>query len=78
MAKSNNKIDRRLTEKQQAILDFIKYYYEKWEVAPTQREMQVAFKFKSSNSVPKYLKILKKKKYLKVRYHALRGIDLIE
>ena len=50
-----------LTERQQAIYDFIKEYIRERSIAPSYEEIRRAFRFRSYNSVQKHLKRLEEK-----------------
>ena len=54
----------KLTDKQQAVLDYIKEYSMEYGIMPTIREIAAKFNITIS-PVQKYLKILEKKCYLK-------------
>lgn len=56
-----------LTEKQKAILDFIKDTQLKSGAPPTLREIMKEFKFKSIGTVQDYLRILEEKGYIRKR-----------
>lgn len=54
-----------LTEKQQAVYDYIKRFIGERGMAPSYEEIRKAFRFQSYNSVQKYLKRLEEKGYIK-------------
>lgn len=55
---------KKLTERQKAILDYIKRYFKRHNYWPSIREIQECFKFKSTNSVMGHLKALENKGYI--------------
>ncbi|MCY4170792.1 MAG: repressor LexA [Bacteroidetes bacterium] len=57
-------MQKRLTEKQQAVLDFIMKYVSEKSVWPTYDDFREEFGFKSSNSITQNLKALAKKGHL--------------
>ena len=54
-----------LTDKQQAVYDYIKRFIGEHGMAPPYEEIRKAFRFQSYNSVQKYLKRLEEKGYIK-------------
>jgi repressor LexA len=54
-----------LTDKQQAVYDYIKRFIGERGMAPSYEEIRKAFRFQSYNSVQKYLKRLEEKGYIK-------------
>jgi repressor LexA len=54
-----------LTEKQQAVYDYIKRFIGERGMAPSYEEIRKAFRFRSYNSVQKYLKRLEEKGHIK-------------
>jgi repressor LexA len=54
-----------LTDKQQAVYDYIKRFIGDRGMAPSYEEIRKAFRFQSYNSVQKYLKRLEEKGYIK-------------
>lgn len=65
-----------LTKKQARVLSFIKKYIQKQSYPPTVRDIVTHFKFRSLNSVVKYLKILEKKGHLRRQPHSSRALEL--
>ncbi len=63
-----------ITKKQKEVLDFIKGYWDKHQVAPTQKEIKEAFALKSFGSVQRYLKYLKDSGHLENDWNARRGL----
>jgi repressor LexA len=63
-----------LTKKQKDVLDFITQYVRENGYAPTQKEIQVHFGFKSLGSVQDYIKYLKDGGYLNNDSHSVRGL----
>ena len=53
-----------LTERQQAILNFIEGYWQKHSISPSFKEIQDHFNFKSPHAVSKHLQALEKKGYI--------------
>lgn len=66
-----------LTERQTAILDFLKSYISKNGFAPTTREIQTQFKMKSQTSAIMYLNILHDKNYIFRQPNASRAIRIL-
>jgi repressor LexA len=66
-----------LTEKQEAVLDFIEEYQMTFGKSPTLKEMRENFNVKSDNSILKHLNALKEKGYLK-KDDTPRGIKLLD
>ena len=67
-----------ITKKQKEVLDFIKSYWDKHQVAPTQKEIKEAFGLKSFGSVQRYLKYLKDSGHLENDWNARRGLKPVE
>ena len=65
-----------LTEKQQAVLDFIEEYQLNFGKSPTLKEMREHFQVASDNSILKHLKALEIKGYL-MKDDTPRGIKLL-
>lgn len=65
-----------LTEKQEAVLNFIEEYQLQFGKSPTIREMREHFGVKSDNSILKHLKALEEKGYLQ-KDDTPRGIGLL-
>ena len=65
-----------LTEKQQAVLDFIEEYQLNFGKSPTIREMREHFQVSSDNSILKHLKALTEKGYIE-KDDTPRGIKLL-
>lgn len=65
-----------LTEKQEAVLEFIENYQMEHGSSPTLREMREFFGVSSDNSILKHLKALKEKGYIK-KDDTPRGIKLL-
>lgn len=66
-----------LTEKQRKVLAFIKDFIIGETYPPTVREILAHFRFKSVNTVAKYLKQLERKGYISRTPHSSRAIELI-
>ena len=56
----------KLTEKQQAFLEYVSRYIEQWDQAPSFEEICGHFGFNSYNTVTTYLKILERKGYIRL------------
>ncbi len=67
----------KLTDKQQAVLEFIEKYQMANGKSPTLREMRERFKVSSDNSILKHLKGLETKGYIK-KDDTARGIALLD
>ena len=67
----------KLTEKQQAVLDFIEEFYLENGTMPTIREIAAKFNITIA-PVQKYLKILEKKGYLNKKESRARGIEMAD
>lgn len=65
-----------ITEKQEAVLNFIEEYQLQFGKSPTIREMKERFGVKSDNSILKHLKALQEKGYLE-KDDTPRGIKLL-
>lgn len=65
-----------ITEKQEALLDFIEEYQLQFGKSPTIREMREHFQVKSDNSILKRLKALEEKGYIE-KDDTPRGIKLL-
>ncbi len=65
-----------LTEKQEAVLDFIRTYQFEYGKSPTIREMKENFGVSSDNSILKHLKALEEKGFIK-KDDTPRGIGLL-
>lgn len=73
------KANRYLTERQKAILDFIREYQTaRGGVAPTHREICERFGYSSYGTVYKHLKLLEQKGYLTRDWNQKRGIELVD
>lgn len=66
-----------ITEKQEAVLQFIEDYQMNFGKSPTLREMREHFQVASDNSILKHLKALREKGYLE-KDETPRGIKLLE
>ena len=66
-----------LTERQEAILEFITSFLEQRKAPPSIREIQKYFCFGSTNAVVGHLTQLERKVYLKRRLGISRGIELV-
>lgn len=66
-----------LTERQEAMLEFISSFLAKRRIPPTIREIQEHFGFESTNAVAGHLAQLEKKSYLKRHRGLSRGIELV-
>jgi repressor LexA len=68
-----------LTEKQQAILDFLRKYMAERGMAPSYEEIRRAFRFRSYNSVQKYLKKLEEKGCIRSPWgNSKRALELVD
>ena len=68
-----------LTERQRAIHDFIKDYIARRGVAPSYEEIRRAFRFRSYNSVQKYLKRLEEKGCIRSPWgNRKRALELVD
>ena len=68
-----------LTERQQAIYDFIKGYIGERGIAPSYEEIRKAFRFRSYNSVQKHLKRLEEKGAVKSPWgNRKRALELVD
>ena len=68
-----------LTEKQQTIYDFIRRYIGERGMAPSYEEIRKALRFRSYNSVQKYLKKLEEKGYIKSPWgNRKRALELVD
>ena len=68
-----------LTEKQQGILDFIRKYIGERGMAPSYEEIRKTLRFRSYNSVQKYLKKLEEKGYIKSPWkNRKRALELVD
>lgn len=68
-----------LTEKQQTIYDFIRRYIGECGMAPSYEEIRKALRFRSYNSVQKYLKKLEEKGYIKSPWgNRKRALELVD
>jgi repressor LexA len=67
-----------LTERQQAVLNFIREHIDGRGVAPTLQEISDTFAFKSTASAQKHIALLAKKGYLRRDKHQKRGLVLME
>lgn len=65
-----------LTERQQAVLDFLRDYLRANGYPPTFREVMAHFGFKSTNAVNDYLRVLERKGHVRVDRTRSRGIQL--
>jgi len=65
-----------ITEKQEAVLNYIEDYQLKFGKSPTIREMREHFQVASDNSILKHLKALTEKGYLKKEIH-LVGLNYL-
>lgn len=68
----------RLGERQQAVLDFIREYQERYECAPTVREIAEKLGLVSTNTVDYHLKALEKKGRIRRRGNLARAIEIID
>jgi len=69
---------KKLTERQKAILDFIRETIKDRGAPPTLREIGAHFKISSTNGVRSFLSALEKKGYIKRHSYQSRGIELAE
>lgn len=75
--KTPMKRSRPLTEKQQAVLDYIKGYMAERGCPPTTYEIAHAFGWKSDNAAQEHLKALQKKGFIKLARGTTRGIRVV-
>ncbi len=66
-----------LTERQEAIFDFISAFLERRRIPPTVREIQEHFGFESTNAVMDHLAQLERKGHLRRHKGISRGIELV-
>jgi len=66
-----------LTKKQARFLKYIKTYMYKHKRAPSHKDLQDRFKFKSDNAPTHFLNVLVKKKYIKMKKDISRSIVII-
>lgn len=69
---------KRLTEKQKAVLSYIRVFRAKSGVSPTVREIGAAFGMRSTNGVSDHLKALQNKGRLQIAGAMPRGVELLE
>lgn len=64
-----------LTERQQAILDYIRLYLSSHGCSPTTREIQTRFRFSSQTAAAQHLRALERKGYIqrRARRYGLTG-----
>ena len=68
-----------LTQKQQAIYDYIRRYITERGMAPSYEEIRKTLRFRSYNSVQKYLKRLEEKGYIKSPWkNRKRALELVD
>ena len=67
-----------LTERQRAILEFIRESVDRRGIAPTHREIRDRFGYSSYGTVNKHLRILEAKGYLIRHDHQKRGVELVD
>jgi repressor LexA len=68
-----------LTERQQAVYDFIRDYIRERGIAPSYEDIRKAFRFRSYNSVQKHLKRLEEKGYVKSPWgNRKRALELVD
>ncbi len=68
----------RLTPKQKQVLDFIRQYWDRHGVAPTQQEIAHRFGFRSLGTVQNYLKRLEAEGVLERRWNGKRSLRVVE
>lgn len=66
-----------LTDRQQAMLDYLRQHLAQHDTAPTINEMVMAFGLASPNGVAKHLHALAQKGYIELAPHKARGIRLL-
>lgn len=66
-----------LTEKQTAILDFIKSHIANHGFPPSQKEIARHMQYKSVNAVSEHLKNMAKKRFINVSRGISRGIKVL-
>ncbi len=67
-----------LTERQRAILDFVRSFQLEWGYAPTHREICQRFGYRSYGTVHKHLRLLREKGFLRRAGHQKRGLQVLE
>ncbi|TSC93701.1 MAG: repressor LexA [Candidatus Berkelbacteria bacterium Licking1014_85] len=65
-----------LTKKQREVYEYIKNYLDRYDYAPSFREIAKAFGFSSVSTVAGYIDALKEKKYLEGENHVARSLQL--
>ena len=68
---------KKLTDKQGAILDYIKDFISEMGYPPTSKDIQLHFKFNSPNAAFEHLKWIEKKKYIKRTPNVARSIVVL-
>lgn len=67
----------KLTDKQKAVLDFIKKYIRKHDFAPTLREMAEALGYPAPPAVSNHLMALERKEYIRRENNKSRAIEVL-
>lgn len=69
---------KKLTEKQRTILDYIKVFISEMGYPPTSKDIQIHFKFNSANAAFEHLKWIEKKGYIKRTPNVARSIVVLQ
>lgn len=67
---------KKLTKRQEQILEFIRLYLGKYGYPPTRREIADGFGFNSANSAEQHLRLIAAKGFLRITNGVSRGIAL--
>ena len=70
-------VEKRLTERQKQILNFISEFIEKHKFPPTRSELSAHFGFRSPNAAEAHLRALEKKSVIGIARGVSRGITLL-
>ena len=68
---------RKLSERQQAILDFISNFLEENDYPPTIRDIQLALNISSTSVVDYNLKVLEERSFIRRNRNISRGIEIV-
>jgi len=69
---------RTLTDKQQAIFDYVRLYLRTNGMPPTRKEIATRFRFDSLNSAQQHLRAIEKKGYIRLLNSGIsRGIQIL-
>ncbi len=66
-----------LTEKQAAVLEFIKEHQEKYKCSPTRKEIADHFKYRSANAAEEHIQALVRKGQLRLDPEKKRRIEVL-